>query len=251
MDVSVNTLRRAFHLVADLCELDDVAEFAGLALPGLAGLVGCEFVTYNELNPASGEIRYREYPAGCLDPGVRAVFAAHLHEHPLINHHVATGDREAVKISDFLTQQQFHRLGLYGECFRLIRVEHEIAFSLAGPGTDLIGIAFNRSRGDFTETERAMLNLIRASLARALTRAHARQQANAALTATSGEQAALTDREIQVLQLVAMGRTNAAIGHALDVSPRTVAKHLEHAYRKLGVASRAAAVARTAGTMPP
>ena len=54
----------------------------------------------------------------------------------------------------------------------------------------------------------------------------------------------LTDREVQVLQFVALGHTSAAIGRRLDISARTVAKHLEHIYRKLGVASRAHAVAR-------
>lgn len=52
----------------------------------------------------------------------------------------------------------------------------------------------------------------------------------------------LTAREHEVLVLVASGRTNQAIGHALHVSPRTVAKHLEHAYRKLDVSCRAQAV---------
>jgi DNA-binding NarL/FixJ family response regulator len=47
-----------------------------------------------------------------------------------------------------------------------------------------------------------------------------------------------------ILRLVAAGRTNAAIAHALELSSRTVAKHLEHIYRKLKVSSRAAAVAR-------
>jgi DNA-binding CsgD family transcriptional regulator len=42
--------------------------------------------------------------------------------------------------------------------------------------------------------------------------------------------------------LVAVGRTSVAIGRVLDVSPRTVAKHLERIYRKLGVGNRAAAV---------
>ena len=58
--------------------------------------------------------------------------------------------------------------------------------------------------------------------------------------------APLTARETEVLGLVATGATNAAIGHALAVSPRTVAKHLEHVYRKLDVSCRAAAVARSA-----
>jgi DNA-binding CsgD family transcriptional regulator len=44
------------------------------------------------------------------------------------------------------------------------------------------------------------------------------------------------------LRLAALGRTNSAIARALDVSPRTVAKHLEHIYRKLDVTSRTSAV---------
>jgi DNA-binding CsgD family transcriptional regulator len=52
----------------------------------------------------------------------------------------------------------------------------------------------------------------------------------------------LTDREARILRLAALGRTNSAIAHALDISPRTVAKHLEHIYRKLDVTSRTSAV---------
>jgi DNA-binding NarL/FixJ family response regulator len=52
----------------------------------------------------------------------------------------------------------------------------------------------------------------------------------------------LTAREREVLELVAEGRTNQAIGHALALSPRTVAKHLEHSYRKLDVSCRTQAV---------
>jgi DNA-binding CsgD family transcriptional regulator len=53
----------------------------------------------------------------------------------------------------------------------------------------------------------------------------------------------LSMRELEILRLVAMGRTNGAIAHAMSISPRTVAKHLENVYRKLNVSSRAAAVA--------
>jgi DNA-binding NarL/FixJ family response regulator len=60
----------------------------------------------------------------------------------------------------------------------------------------------------------------------------------------------LTGREREVLVLVAQGWTNVAIARALAVSPRTVAKHLEHAYRKLGVCNRAAAVG-CLGAPPP
>jgi DNA-binding CsgD family transcriptional regulator len=89
----------------------------------------------------------------------------------------------------------------------------------------------------------------------ALLRARRRRQARQIYTAMGyTELADLTEREIQVLRLVGDGRTNASIAHALEVSPRTVAKHLEHIYRKFGVSSRAAAVSRMTapgGSMKP
>lgn len=59
----------------------------------------------------------------------------------------------------------------------------------------------------------------------------------------------LTDREVEVLQWVSCGKTNRDIGDILGLSPRTVNKHLEHVYVKLGVETRtaAAAVAIAAG----
>lgn len=54
----------------------------------------------------------------------------------------------------------------------------------------------------------------------------------------------LSSRQTEVLALLARGRSNAEIAQALHVSPHTVKKHLEHIYDRLGVRSRAAAVAR-------
>jgi DNA-binding CsgD family transcriptional regulator len=58
--------------------------------------------------------------------------------------------------------------------------------------------------------------------------------------------AGLTPREREVLALVAEGLSNTEIAGRLWLAPSTVAKHLEQAYRKLGVRSRTAAVARLA-----
>lgn len=48
----------------------------------------------------------------------------------------------------------------------------------------------------------------------------------------------------EVLHWVAQGKTDAEIGTILGVSPRTVQKHLEQIYQKLGVENRTAAAAR-------
>ena len=53
----------------------------------------------------------------------------------------------------------------------------------------------------------------------------------------------LTPREFEVLQAAATGERNKEIALRLDISPRTVKAHLTSVYNKLGVDSRAAAIA--------
>jgi DNA-binding CsgD family transcriptional regulator len=62
----------------------------------------------------------------------------------------------------------------------------------------------------------------------------------------------LSEREAEVLRLVAAGLANREVAERLVVTPATVKKHLEHIYTKLGVHSRTAAVAtaRVLGVLP-
>ena len=53
--------------------------------------------------------------------------------------------------------------------------------------------------------------------------------------------AGLTEREIDVLRLLARGSSNADIAHELVVSRRTAEHHVQHIYGKIGVSTRAAA----------
>jgi DNA-binding CsgD family transcriptional regulator len=62
----------------------------------------------------------------------------------------------------------------------------------------------------------------------------------------------LSAREIEVLRLVADGRSNKAIGQAMGLSALTVKSHLARIARKLGTGDRAGmvAVAMRAGIIP-
>jgi DNA-binding CsgD family transcriptional regulator len=64
-------------------------------------------------------------------------------------------------------------------------------------------------------------------------------------TATEAESApdGLTQRELEVLVLLAQGKTNRTIATELFISEKTVASHVSHIFTKLGVASRSAATA--------
>ena len=51
----------------------------------------------------------------------------------------------------------------------------------------------------------------------------------------------LTDREVEVLRLIARGRSNREVAERLFISAKTVGRHVENLYAKIGVSSRAAA----------
>jgi DNA-binding NarL/FixJ family response regulator len=68
-------------------------------------------------------------------------------------------------------------------------------------------------------------------------------RADASLPVPPAARAGLTDRELEVLRLLADGLDQAAIARRLFVASSTVAKHLEHILRKLSARSRAEAVA--------
>ena len=77
----------------------------------------------------------------------------------------------------------------------------------------------------------------RPSLARSAINAAEAHNASRAATAS-----VLTRRELEVLELVADGATNARIARALTISEGTVKGHMKHIFRKLGTANRAEAV---------
>jgi DNA-binding CsgD family transcriptional regulator len=58
----------------------------------------------------------------------------------------------------------------------------------------------------------------------------------------------LTRREVQIVELVCAGHSNAQLAQHLDLSVATVKTHLQHVFEKLGVSKRAALVRRALGT---
>jgi len=143
-------------------------------------------------------------------------------------------EQRALKISDFMPLGELHRSEYYDGVLKPLGIEHELRVWLTAPrGTSRV-FAFSRSQrhGDFGERDRALLELLRPFLVAIRNR---RDIQNGA--------ASLTEREVEILRLVARGMTNREIASLLFVSPYTVRTHLEHVFEKLGVHSRAAAIA--------
>jgi DNA-binding NarL/FixJ family response regulator len=102
----------------------------------------------------------------------------------------------------------------------------------------LIGTT-QRMLGD-EEGGRIEIDAARAGFDRLAAAADARHAA-ALLQRGRAPQRVLTDREVQVLRLVAAGKHNRDIAGALHLSEHTVARHVQNVFAKLGVSSRAAA----------
>ncbi len=223
------------RLLADADSAASAESYRTELLAAVAAVLPCDLVVWNEF-PIGGlrKPMGRTEPRDAITPALQALFAAHMLEHPLVRHYAA-GDRTARRLSDATSSRAFHRFGLYYEFFRPLGLEHQLTLGLAGPPGYLIGISLNRARHDFADEELLLIELLRPHIEageRAVTRAVVR--------------AGLTNREREVLDLVATGATNAAVAEALVVSPGTVKKHLDNIYAKLGVTTRTAAADRAA-----
>jgi DNA-binding CsgD family transcriptional regulator len=113
-----------------------------------------------------------------------------------------------------------------------------LAVGFRGARGLVVQVYLDRVRTPFSIRDLQLLHLVTPTLDRLLSRPAPRLPAS------------LTPAERRVLQLVAAGFSNADIASRVGVAPSTVRKHLEHAYRKLGVSNRLAAVVRFDGGPP-
>lgn len=119
---------------------------------------------------------------------------------------------------------------------------HRLAIRTAGGGRTLIGLRLGRANGPFSHHDEVMGALMGPALGAAADHVYLRAMHRRQVEAV----AVLTDREREVLALVADGRTNRDIGDVLFIEARTVEKHVEHIRAKLHARSRAEAAARWA-----
>lgn len=230
----MRTLRAALGLLGAMNESAlDKRVFAQLGVEQLPQLVASEFTTLSICHLASGRREVFGLPAGALSEQDRAAFDRHFHEHPLVRYHAYQGGRGTQRISDSLPIEQFRRSALYNDYYRRIRIDHAMALPIYVRDGVLVSFVLNRTRRNFTDRERALLDVLRPHLARVYQR----------LNRLGG----LTAREAEVLRWVAAGKSDAQIAAILHISARTVQKHLQHSYEKLGVESRTAAAMRANG----
>lgn len=145
----------------------------------LPRLVGADHVTWNDMALSVPWTEVHEHPRLQGFDDRCGIFARHLFEHPGLQHFLATGDPGPVKISDFLNARQFHRLPIYDALYRDLRYEDQFGMCLESPGPRTRAVALARDRHNFQERDRAMLQVVRPHLARALDNAEILRRARA------------------------------------------------------------------------
>jgi DNA-binding CsgD family transcriptional regulator len=336
--------------VAGIYAIRDLDTFRDDVVRAVAKLVSADIITYTELGLRGQPTTRVVHPQGVVAVELEQIFEHYKGEHPLIEHFREHPQARVAKLSDFLTQRELRRLGIYNEFFRKIGVEHQIVIGLPASLPRVGGVAFSRSGSDFSERDRMVLSVLQPHIIQAQRNAEslhlARREATLVLAGleeigrgivilrpdggvsfatrlarewlttyfghpalrasrlpeplqrwaklqeapasraddvlaarkpfvVDAEEArlivrlipahggslllleqqqtvvkpaalealGLSRREAEVLVWVTQGKTDAAIGEILSVSPRTVAKHLEHIYERLGVENRSAAAA--------
>ena len=241
-------LRGALNAVGDIAEAAcDMANFAKAGVHALNALVASELTTLSRCDLGSGRRIVFGAPQGAIGDAERAAFDRHFNEHPLVRYHAAERGPFAHRISDSMSPTRFRATALYGEYYRPAGLSHALALPVCMDGRELASFVFNRKGSDFSDRELALLDTLRRPLAMIFGRLR-----TPALPASSLDPAilaghTLTPRETEVLQWVAAGKTDRDVAALLGCSPRTVHKHLQRVYIKLGVETRTAAVMRALG----
>jgi DNA-binding CsgD family transcriptional regulator len=181
-----------------------------------------------------------------LSPTDCQAFDRHFHEHPLVCFHAAHPQSGAKRISDFFTSRRFESSELYNDYYRPLGLKSVMAAPLHIDNRVLISIVVNRQGRDFTERERQFGDFLRLGIAAQLREIFS-PGATGWIPPTVPPAPAngpLTLREGEILHWVGSGKTNTEIAWIMTISPRTVQKHLEHIFDKLGVDNRLSALMR-------
>ncbi len=177
------------------------------------------------------------------------VFDRHFHANPLVLAHGRNPHAVTHRISDLVAPAKFRATPLFSDYYRRVGVEYAMAVPIHVKKHVLVSFVFNRSGRDFSDRDRACLESIRPHLGNLYRLGQEIEGPRAAWGVPSAQPAAaadmpLTAREREVLHWLSGGKTDRDIATILGISPRTVHKHLQRIYEKLGVETRTAAVVR-------
>jgi DNA-binding CsgD family transcriptional regulator len=195
-----------------------------------ARLIASDRANFNEFDVALGHRRVMPAPLPAYWQQLSPVLLAHMHEHPLGDPTQFPPLHRASMFADRRNDPAWRQSVLYHEYYLPAGARHQLFVPVVQLGCVRFSLAFNRARRGFSEDERALLELVSPHVAVAVQRA-----------ARLPRGREFTHREEEIARWLREGKRNAEIGAILGISSRTVGKHVEHIFDKLGVDRRTAA----------
>jgi DNA-binding CsgD family transcriptional regulator len=162
--LSASDLEGALRFVHEASAEAGPDPFPQPILGRLRALVGCEWASYCELDrPGRRVLALVEEPVPDPIEHEDDLLWRIVEEHPLC---LATRRHrfDALKLSDFSTRREFQRSALYADWFRAYGVEYEMEIAIPSPLSHTKTFLFDDARRDFTERDRALLNLLQPHL---------------------------------------------------------------------------------------
>jgi DNA-binding CsgD family transcriptional regulator len=237
--------------VQGMLELDELID--GLLVAFERNLPS-DYVSINDVGPDTERVISVIQPPQSED--LYRAYGQYAFQNPLLARFMETLDGRPYRFSDVISVEDYHALDLYRHVYGPMGVEHQLAFTLPATPGRILAIVLSRGDHDYSDEERDLVETARPFLIQAWRNAIAHTALRDELTArplgyggNGGDEVAelrrrgLTERQAQVLALVARGRSNRDAGAILGISERTVQKHLELSYRELAVSDRSAAAA--------
>lgn len=222
-------------LAAELMHLPGQEEYVSAASELLLKLVPSDHVAWNEVDPAIGHSDVRVYPEH-FGVDVPKMLLELVGEHPVVASFQRHPHESLRRLSDVVSDLELYRTRAFQEGLSLLNVNRQLLAVTSDAGSNVFRCwTMNRWGHDFNENEVELTARLQPIL-RLLERAYVSDPAS--WGQSQAQRYSLTARELEILQLLDKGLTIAAIGHLLGISPRTVAKHLEHTYAKLGCTNR-------------
>jgi DNA-binding CsgD family transcriptional regulator len=170
--------------------------------------------------------------------------------HPVVRFYLTTGNLDVLEASDVCGGRACWRAT---PSFAIIREEfgitEDLTIPLAVRDGVLSAIVLGRSGHPYSARERDVAQWVQLTTQLLDSQLHLRStilMSQARISAApSARPHILTERELGVMDQMASGRTRHAAARQLGISARTLDRHLDNIYRKLGVSSLVAALAAT------
>ncbi len=259
-ELGTGDLRRVLDLVYAL-NADEPSDGAPIgALAELGRLVGCDVASFTRVDHRTNRLVSAAVVPEERDLSGREDFHQVFAQHPGLAAYRSGRLRVggAAAMSDLARPAELRRLPLYVDFYAGQGTVDQLLCMTTLDRRHGTNLAFNRSRVGFSDRDRVLVELVAPHFAQAMDRrarfaALARAAGQAVRHADRLREAAaaldeLTPAERRVVDRLAGGLTDREIARCLEISPRTVHKHLENVYRKLGVTGRATLIALLGST---